>query len=120
MARTSKGWNSSRRWPAGRWWNRAATCAAWWAWARTVGLGLPLGGLAGVCGVPLRLARGRGVNPEAWDVLDLLLALLFAAVYFYFYAFGVHFQDRALSRASALAFLVLGAWAVVIAARILR
>ncbi len=35
MARMRKGWNSLPPWPAGLWWNRAATCAAWWAWART-------------------------------------------------------------------------------------
>jgi hypothetical protein len=39
--------------------------------------------------------------------------------FFYFYAFGVHFGDRALSRASALAFLVCGAVAVVFLVRVL-
>jgi hypothetical protein len=60
------------------------------------------------------------MSPTVWDVLDLVLAVLFAAGFFYFYAFGIHFQDRALSRASGFAFLVcagVAAWMIV---RILR
>jgi hypothetical protein len=60
------------------------------------------------------------VSPTVWDVLDLVLTLLFAAGFFYYYVVGVHFQDRALSRASGFAFLVcagVAAWMIV---RILR
>ena len=56
----------------------------------------------------------------AWDALDLVLAVLFAGGFFYYYVVGVHFQDRALSRASALAFLVCGAIAVWMVMRIVR
>jgi len=39
-------------------------------------------------------------------MLDLVLALLFSAGFFYYYVAGVADRNRALSRASALAFLV--------------
>jgi len=41
------------------------------------------------------------MSPGAWDYLYLVLALLFMARFFYFYAFGVHFGDRALSLGGA-------------------
>jgi len=41
------------------------------------------------------------------------------ARFFYFYAFGVHFGDRALSRSAALAILVFAVAAVVFFARVL-
>jgi hypothetical protein len=47
-----------------------------------------------------------------------VLALLFAAGFFYFYVFGVHFGNRALSRSSALVILVFAVAAVVFFARI--
>jgi hypothetical protein len=59
------------------------------------------------------------VSPGAWDSLYLVLALLFMARFFYFYAFGVHFGDRALSRSVALAILVFAVAAVVFFARVL-
>jgi hypothetical protein len=52
---------------------------------------------------------GQGV----WDALDLVLAVLFAAGSFYYYVAGVHFEDRAMSRSAALAFLVFAAAALV-------
>ena len=55
----------------------------------------------------------------AWDALDLVLALLFVAGSFYYYVAGVHFEDRAMSRSAALAFLVFAAAAVVFLVRIL-
>ncbi len=59
------------------------------------------------------------MSPGAWDVLDLVLCLLFMAGSFYYYVVGVHYEDRALSRAAALAFLVFFAAAVFLV-RILR
>ncbi len=53
-----------------------------------------------------RKGRERGVSQGAWYAFDFVLALLFVAGFFYFYVSGVHFEDRALSRSSALAFLV--------------
>jgi hypothetical protein len=58
------------------------------------------------------------VSKGAWDVLDLLLCLLFAAGSFYYYVAGVHFEDRAMSRAAALVFLVFFAAAVVFLVRL--
>jgi len=58
------------------------------------------------------------VSSGAWNLIDLVLCLLFAAGFFYFYAFGVHFQDRALSRAAGLAVLVFVAAAVVFLVRL--
>lgn len=58
------------------------------------------------------------MSAGAWDALYFVLALLFAAGFFYFYVFGVHFGDRALSRSSALVILVFAVAAVVFFARI--
>ena len=58
------------------------------------------------------------MSPGAWDALDLALCLLFAAGSFYYYVAGVHFEDRAMSRSAALAFLVFAAAAVVFLVRI--
>ena len=60
------------------------------------------------------------MSPGALDVLDLVLCLLFMAGSFYYYVVGVHCQDRALSRAAALALLVFSAAAAVFPVRILR
>ena len=46
------------------------------------------------------------MRSTAWSMLDLVLALLFSAGFFYYYVAGVADRNRALSRASALAFLV--------------
>ena len=45
------------------------------------------------------------MSPAAWEVLELVLAVLFMAGFFYYYVAGVHFEDRAMSRLAALAFL---------------
>jgi hypothetical protein len=47
------------------------------------------------------------------------LALLFAVGFFYYYVAGVHFEDRAMSRSAALAFLAFAVAAVVFLVRIL-
>jgi len=60
------------------------------------------------------------VSPGAWDALDLLLCLLFAAGSFYYYVSGVHFEDRAMSRSAGLLFLVFVVGALVFFVRILR
>ena len=60
------------------------------------------------------------MSPGAWDALDLLLCLLFAAGSFYYYVSGVHFEDRAMSRSAALLFLVFAVGALVFFVRILR
>jgi hypothetical protein len=60
------------------------------------------------------------VSKGAWDAIDLALCLLFAAGSFYYYVAGVHFEDRAMSRSAALAFLVFFAAAVVFFVRFLR
>jgi len=60
------------------------------------------------------------VSPGAWDALDLLLCLLFAAGSFYYYVSGVHFEDRAMSRSAALLFVVFAVGALVFFVRILR
>ena len=54
----------------------------------------------------------------AWDGLDLVLALLFVAGFFYYYVSGVHFEDRVLSRSAALATLLFAVAAVVFFTRI--
>jgi len=59
------------------------------------------------------------VSPGAWDAIDLVLCLLFAAGFFYYYVAGVHFEDRAMSRSAALAFLAFAVAAVVFLVRIL-
>ena len=58
------------------------------------------------------------MSPGAWDALDLLLCLLFAAGSFYYYVSGVHFEDRAMSRSAGLLFLVFFAAAVVFLVRL--
>jgi hypothetical protein len=58
------------------------------------------------------------VSAGAWDALDLLLCLLFAAGSFYYYVAGVHFEDRAMSRSAALTFLVFLVAAVVFFVRV--
>ena len=55
----------------------------------------------------------------AWNLADLVLALLFMAGFFYYYVAGVVDKNRALSRAAALAFFVCGAIAIVMIARII-
>ena len=60
------------------------------------------------------------MSPGARDALDLVLCMLFAAWSFYYYAAGVHFKDRAMSRSAALAFLVFFVGAVVFLVRVLR
>jgi hypothetical protein len=60
------------------------------------------------------------VGQGAWDALDLVLAVLFAAGSFYYYVAGVHFEDRAMSRSAALAFLVFFVAAVVFFVRVLQ
>jgi hypothetical protein len=60
------------------------------------------------------------VSPAAWDAIDLVLCLLFAAGSFYYYVAGVHFEDRAMSRSAGLAFLVFLVAAVVFFVRVLR
>ena len=52
------------------------------------------------------------MSAEAWDVLDLVLALLFAIGFFYYYVAGVVDRNRALSMASALAVVAFVAAAV--------
>jgi hypothetical protein len=59
------------------------------------------------------------VSPVARDALDLALCVLFAAGSFYYYVAGVHFEDRALARSAALAFLVFAVVAVVFFVRII-
>ncbi len=59
------------------------------------------------------------MSPVARDALDLALCVLFAAGSFYYYVSGVHFEDRTLSRSSALAFLVFAVAAVVFFVRII-
>jgi len=60
------------------------------------------------------------VSPGAWNAIDLVLCLLFAAGSFYYYVSGVHFEDRAMSRSAALLFLVFAVGALVFFVRILR
>ena len=59
------------------------------------------------------------MSPAARDALNLALCVLFAAGSFYYYVSGVHFEDRALSRSAALAFLVFFVAAVVFLVRVL-
>lgn len=55
----------------------------------------------------------------AWNALILLVVLLLMVGFFYYYVAGVIEENRNLSRASALAFLILGVWAVVTLVRML-
>ncbi len=59
------------------------------------------------------------VSARTWDALTLAAALLLMVGFFYYYVAGAVEENRALSRASALAFLVLGAVAVVFLVRVL-
>ena len=58
------------------------------------------------------------MSPAAWDAIDLLLCLLFAAGSFYYYVAGVHFEDRAMSRSAGLLFLVFFVGTVVFLVRL--
>jgi hypothetical protein len=58
------------------------------------------------------------VSPAAWEVLELVLAVLFVAGFFYYYVLGVHYEDRAMSRLAALAFGLSAVVAVVLLVRI--
>ena len=60
------------------------------------------------------------MSKGAWDAIDLLLCLLFAAGSFYYYVAGVVDENRALSRSAALAFLVFFVGALVFLVRVLR
>ncbi len=56
------------------------------------------------------------MSPTAWNVINLVLALLFALGFSYYYVAGVMDRNRALSRAAALAFFVcfgVAVWMVV-------
>jgi hypothetical protein len=53
------------------------------------------------------------------DLIFLGAVLLFMAGFFYLYVAGVHYEDRALSRTSAVAILAAAVMAVVILVRIL-
>ena len=46
------------------------------------------------------------MSAGAWNALDLAPCVLFVAGSFYYYAAGVHFEDRAMSRLAALALLL--------------
>jgi len=59
------------------------------------------------------------VSTGAYNALILATALLFMIGFFYYYVVGVHYEDRALSRASALAFLACAVVAVVMLVRAL-
>ena len=59
------------------------------------------------------------MSAGTWDALDLVLCVLFAAGFFYYYVAGVHFDDRAMSRSAALAFLVFFVAAVVLFVKVL-
>jgi hypothetical protein len=59
------------------------------------------------------------VSPAAWNLLTLATALLFMVGFFYYYVAGVVDENRALSRAAALAFLVCGVIALVMLVRII-
>ena len=55
----------------------------------------------------------------ALDAFLLATALLFMVGFFYFYVVGVHYEDRVLSRAAALAFFVCAIVAVAMLVRVL-
>ena len=59
------------------------------------------------------------MSPAAWEVLELVLAVLFMAGFFYYYVAGVHFEDRAMSRLAALALLLSLVMAVVLLVRLI-
>jgi len=58
------------------------------------------------------------VGAGTWDVVDLVLALVFMAGFFYYYVAGVVDGNRALTRTAALAFIVCAIVAIVMLARI--
>jgi hypothetical protein len=89
------------------------------AWAACWSFGLTLFEFGVVAVVMLARVLHPPLNPGEWDGLDLVLCLLFMAGSFYYHVVGVHYEDRALSRAAALAFLVFSAAAVFLV-RILR
>ena len=62
---------------------------------------------------------GSGVSTGIRDFLILALALFAMAASAYYYVVAVLDQDRALSRAAVVAFLIFGVMAVVFFARIL-
>ena len=59
------------------------------------------------------------MSTGAFNAVILATALLFMIGFFYYYVVEVHYEDRALSRASALAFLVCTVVAVVMLVRVL-
>jgi hypothetical protein len=60
------------------------------------------------------------MSAGAWNVINLVLALLFASGFLYYYVAGVADRNRPLSRASALAFLVCFGVAMYFLVRIMR
>jgi len=60
------------------------------------------------------------VSSTAWSTLNLVLALLFASGFGYYYVAGVADRNRPLSRASALAFLACFGVAMYFLVRIMR
>jgi len=59
------------------------------------------------------------VSTATKDALLLAASLIFVAGFIYFVVVGVHYGDRALSRASAIAFLLSLVMAVVFLVRLL-
>jgi hypothetical protein len=59
------------------------------------------------------------VSTAAWNLLTLVATILFMVGFFYYYVAGVVDENRALSRAAALAFLVCGIVALVMLVRII-
>ena len=59
------------------------------------------------------------MSPAVWGVLELVLAVLFMAGFFYYYVLGVHYEDRAMSRLAALALLLSLVMAGVFLARLI-
>ena len=63
--------------------------------------------------------KGSVVSTGTQDALFLAASLIFIAGFFYFIVVGVHYEDRALSRASAIAFLAACVMAIVFLVRLL-
>jgi hypothetical protein len=64
--------------------------------------------------------RKRGVvSTQTKDALFLAASLIFVAGFVYFVVLGVHYRDRALSRASAIAFLLSLVMAIVFLVRLI-
>jgi hypothetical protein len=59
------------------------------------------------------------VSTATKDALFLAASLIFVAGFLYFVVVGVHYQDRALSRASAIAFLLSLVMAIVFLVRLI-